>query len=118
MSDELVELIKKLAKENPTLLKSIEEASSMGIKKDKVTMYEMLVKANDKFDYVKLTELLERHENSRLDINWNKDEYIFRIVISRRKRKEEKKDGRSKPGTGTNGNSAVTTGAENQNTGR
>lgn len=121
MSDDLVELLKKLAVSNPTLLKNIEEASSMGIKKDKVAMYEMLVKENVKFDYVKIVEVLERHENSRLDINWNKEDYIFRIVISRRKRKEEKKDGRNKqPGaSGSNGNGAdtTTTGIESKATG-
>jgi len=98
MSEQLIDLIKNL---DPQLIKQIEAAAELGIKKDKVQLYELLVKNNASFSYEKVDELVERHENNRIDINWNKNEFIYRIVISKRKKKVEKIDGRRKLSSAT-----------------
>lgn len=90
MSNDLLELIEKLQKDNPALLEGLEKAAAAGLAQDKIALYNLLVKENKNFTYDALNKVLVRHENSRLDINWNSSDYIYRIVVSRRKRQPEK----------------------------
>jgi hypothetical protein len=90
MEDKLIEIIKRLQKDNPAILEGLDKLSAEGIRADKIKLYEILVKTNEQFKYDEVDKVLKHHENSRLDINWNKGEYIYRIVISRRKREPEK----------------------------
>lgn len=103
MSEKLIDLIAKIAKENPAMLEGLEKLSAQGIQEDKIALYNYLIRDNVKvekdekgkqvlkpFNYDDIDKILRHHENSRLDINWNKGEYIYRIVISRRKREPEK----------------------------
>jgi len=98
MSD-LIDLIKELQQKNPELLKGLGEAAKVGLQKDKMILYDLFIKDHAALlskhkntdIYNVLDNILVRHENSRLDINWNRGEYIYRIVVSRRKRQEEKK---------------------------
>ena len=107
MEDKLIELIKQLQKENPSVLEGLEKLSAAGLKEDKVKLYEILVAKNQEFKYDEVDKVLRHHENSRLDINWNKGDYIYRLVISRRKRepikakpeREVKLDGASNQST-------------------
>ena len=98
MSD-LIDLIKELQQKNPELLKGLGEAAKVGLQKDKMILYDLFIKDHAALlskhkntdIYNVLDNILVRHENSRLDINWNRGEYIYRIVVSRRKRQKEKK---------------------------
>ena len=109
-SDRLTEIIEQLAKNNPDLLKGLETLAAGGLQTDKIAIYELLVKNNTTFTYEALNKILLRHENSRLDINWNKEDYIYRIVISRRKRIPEKpKKERTKKGGNNNASTEQTT---------
>lgn len=90
MSDDLLDLIKTLQKENPKLLEGLATVAAEGLKQDKLAIYNIFVKENQAFTYEKFEEILRRHENSRLDINWNRSDFIYRIVVSRRERKPEK----------------------------
>jgi len=90
MSNELLELIERLAKENPVLLDGLNKAAAEGIAQDKMALYTLLIKENKAFTYDAMNAVLARHENSRVDINWNSSNYIYRIVVSRRKREPEK----------------------------
>ena len=70
-----------------------------------MALYELFVKENEKFTYEAVDKILIRHENSRLDINWNRGDDIYRIVISKRKRLPEKeKKVRVKKGGDNSGN--------------
>ena len=90
MADQLQDLIQQLAKDNPRFLEGLENAAKAGLSKDKLDMYALLIKNNEKFSFAELDKILTRHENSRLDINWNRNEFIYRIVVSKRKRMKEK----------------------------
>ena len=102
MTDKLIELIERIQKENPSIIEGLEKLSAKGIQEDKIALYNYLIKDNCKvveengkkvikpFNYDDVDKILRHHENSRLDINWNKGEYIYRVVISRRKREPEK----------------------------
>lgn len=115
---DLIDLIKQLQKENPDLLKGLDNAAKVGLQKDKMAMYDLFIKNHAELlskhksldIYKVLDEILVRHENSRLDINWNRGEYIYRIVVSRRKRQEEKKITKLKiEGGDTNGEATTRT---------
>lgn len=86
MSNKLQELITQLAKDNPKFLEGLEAAAAAGIKQDKTAIYELFIKENKDFNYEKLDTVLSRQENQRIDINWNKEDYIYRIVVSKRKK--------------------------------
>lgn len=88
--DKLQELIEQLSKSNPKFLEGLEQAAAAGIRNDKMALYNLLVKQNPTFDYKALDTILTRHENQRLDINWNIEDYIYRIVVSKRQRRPEK----------------------------
>src|SRR4249919_4122708 len=90
MSNDLLELIQKLAIENPSMLQGLEKVAAEGLANDKMAIYNLLIKENKAFTYDAINKVLARHENSRLDINWNSSDFIYRIVVSRRKREPEK----------------------------
>lgn len=105
MSDKLIDIIAQLAKSNPQLIEGLEKGAAGGLQADKIAVYNLLIKDNKTFTYEAIDKILSRHENSRLDINWNKSDEIYRIVISKRKREPEKeRKPRTKKGGENNGN--------------
>lgn len=107
MTENLIDILTKLP---PSFLKQLDEAATAGLKKDKLTIYEWMIKTNPNFKYEQIDELLTRHQNGTVDVNWNHGEYIYRMVFSRRKMEKER---RVKDGT----NNQATNGA-NESTGR
>ena len=105
MAEKLSDLIKQLAATDPGFLTRLEQAASAGLKADKLAVYGMFIKENKTFNYDEFNKVLSRHENSRIDINWNVGEYIYRIVVSRRKKQEkkERKERTKKGGPENNG---------------
>lgn len=102
MAEKLSDLIKQLSKTDPQFLARLEQAASAGLKADKLAIYAIFIKENEKFTYEAFDTILSRHENSRIDINWNVKDYIYRLVVSRRK-KQEPKEKKKKGGNETNG---------------
>jgi hypothetical protein len=113
VDNKLIELIARLAKDNPSMIEGLEKGAAGGLQADKMALYELFVTKNEQFTYEAVSKILIRHENNRLDINWNKGDDIYRIVISKRKRLPEKeKKIRTKKGGDNNGNNQQHTEAE------
>lgn len=87
MPESLADILKNFS---PDIIKGVMEHAKDGLKKDKMAIYELFIKNNKVFTYDDLDKILSRHENFRIDINWPKEDFIYRLVISKRKKKEEK----------------------------
>ena len=89
---DLIQLIKDLEKTNPGILKKLDEVATAGLKKDKILVHEKLVKTNPNWKIEDIDNILTRHQNGTIDINWNVGEYRYRIVLSKRKLEKERKE--------------------------